>query len=172
MSSLDFASLSDERASGYATHEVLNQTGTFDGYNAYWGDQALCAAMRVFEADWADERLKSTGALVGGERVQRLARDANRHAPELRTHDRFGHRVDTVEFHPAYYELMSLIYEGETHSFAWTNKRPGAHVVRGALSYLRNQGENGICCPILMNFAAIPALRHEPTLLREWGPLL
>jgi putative acyl-CoA dehydrogenase len=172
MSSLDFASLSDERASGYATHEVLNQTGTFDGYDAYWGDQALCAAMRVFEADWADERLKSTGALVGGERVQRLARDANRHAPELRTHDRFGHRVDTVEFHPAYHELMSLIYEGETHSFAWTNKRPGAHVVRGALSYLWNQGENGICCPILMNFAAIPALRHEPTLLREWGPLL
>ena len=118
------------------------------------------------------ERLQRTGAQVGSERVQLLARQANRHLPELRTHDRFGHRVDVVEFHPAYHELMALIYEGETHSFAWANPRAGAHVARAGLSYLWNQGENGICCPILMSFGAVAALRHDPDLLAEWAPLI
>ena len=90
----------------------------------------------------------------------------------MRTHDRFGHRVDLVEFHPAYHELMSLMCGCETHSFAWTHERPGAHVVRAVLSYLWNQGENGICCPMGMTFASIPALRHDPELLSEWGPLI
>jgi putative acyl-CoA dehydrogenase len=168
----EWTSLPDERTSGYATHEVLNQPGTFEDYNAYSEDKPLVAAMRVFEADWADERLRRTGALVGSDRIQQLARQANRNLPELRTHDRFGHRIDIVEFHPAYHELMSLIYEGETHSFAWTNERAGAHVARAGLSYLWNQGENGICCPMLMSFASIAALRHEPKLLAKWGPLI
>ena len=99
--------------------------------------------------------MKRAGSLVGSEQVQDLARQANRHLPELRTHDRFGHRVDLVEFHPAYHELMSLIFGCEAHSFAWTHERPGAHVARAALSYLWNQGENGICCPMGMTFAAI-----------------
>jgi putative acyl-CoA dehydrogenase len=93
-------------------------------------------------------------------KVQYLARQANRHLPELRTHDRFGNRADVVEFHPAYHELMALVYSCGAHSFAWTNERPGAHVTRAALSYLWNQGENGICCPMGMTFASIPALRH------------
>ncbi len=92
--------------------------------------------------------------------------------PELRTHDRFGHRVDVVEFHPAYHELMGLIYGCGTHSFAWTHDRPGAHVARGVLSYLWNQGENGVCCSMGMTFASIPALRHDTALLAEWGPLI
>jgi putative acyl-CoA dehydrogenase len=165
-------SLPDERTSGYATHEVLNQPGPFDDYNAYSEDKPLVAAIRAFEADWADEPLRRTGALVGSEKIQQLARQANRNLPELRTHDRFGHRIDIVEFHPAYHELMSLIYEGETHSFAWTNRRAGAHVARAGMSYLWNQGENGICCPMLMNFASIAALRHEPKLLAEWETLI
>jgi putative acyl-CoA dehydrogenase len=172
MTSLAPASLSDEHTSGYATHDVLNQPGALAGYNAYAADQPLNAAMRTFGADWADQRLQRTGALVGSERIQLLARQANRHPPELRTHDRFGHRVDIVEFHPAYHELMALIYEGETHSFAWANPRAGAHVARAGLSYLWNQGENGICCPILMSFGAVAALRHDPDLLAEWGPLI
>jgi putative acyl-CoA dehydrogenase len=64
------------------------------------------------------------------------------------------------------------MYGCETHSFAWTHERPGAHVARAVLSYLWNQGENGICCPMGMTFASIPALRHDPELLREWGPLI
>ena len=152
---------------GYATHEVLNQPGALEGYNAYGGDQALVAAARVFGADWASDALHRAGALVGSAHVQHLARQANRHLPELRTHDRFGHRVDVVEFHPAYHELMGLIYGCGTHSFAWTHERAGAHVARGVLSYLWNQGENGVCCPMGMTFASIPALRHDPALLSE-----
>jgi len=157
---------------GYATHEVLNQPGALEDYNAYAGDQALVEATRVFGAGWADDALRHAGGLVGSAHVQQLARQANRHLPELRTHDRFGHRVDTVEFHPAYHELMGLIYGCGAHSFAWTHDRPGAHVARGVLSYLWNQGENGICCPMGMTFASIPALRHDPALLAEWGPLV
>jgi putative acyl-CoA dehydrogenase len=163
----------DAVGEGYATHEVLNQPGALEDHNAFAEDAPLVEAVRAFGADWAGDHLRRTGALVGGERVQRLARQANRYLPELRTHDRFGHRVDTVEFHPAYHELMGLIYGCETHSFAWTRGgRPSAHVARGALSYLWNQGENGICCPMGMTFAAIPALRHDPALLAEWGPLV
>jgi putative acyl-CoA dehydrogenase len=165
-------SIPDDRASGFATHEVLNQPGALEDYNACSDDKPLVEAVRVFGADWAADHLKRAGTLVGSEKVQYLARQANRHLPELRTHDRFGHRVDVVEFHPAYHELMSLMYGCETHSFAWTHERPGAHVARAVLSYLWNQGENGICCPMGMTFASIPALRHDPELLREWGPLI
>ena len=148
MTSPTMHSVPDERASGFATHEVFNQPGALEDYNAYSDDKPLVEAVRVFGADWAADHLKRAGALVGSEKVQHLARQANRHLPELRTHDRFGHRIDIVEFHPAYHELMSLIFGCETHSFAWTHERPGAHVARAALSYLWNQGENGICCPM------------------------
>ncbi|MFL5280256.1 MAG: acyl-CoA dehydrogenase family protein [Rhodopila sp.] len=157
---------------GYATHEVLNQPGDLVDYNAYSGDEPLCEAIRVFGVDWADSRLREAGSIVGSSHVQQLARQANRNLPELRTHDRFGHRVDVVEFHPAYHELMTLIYRCGTHSLAWTDQRPGTHVARAALSYLWNQGENGICCPMGMTFAAIPALRHDAALHAEWAPLV
>ncbi len=154
------------------THEVLNQPGALEDYNAYAEDTPLVEAVRVFGGDWAEGHLHRAGAVVGSAPVQDLARQANRHLPELRTYDRFGHRIDVVEFHPAYHELMSLIYGCATHSFAWTHARPGAHVARGALSYLWNQAENGVCCPMGMTFAAIPALRHDPTLVAEWAPLI
>ncbi len=157
-------------APGYATHEVLNQPGALHDINAYAGDRPLVEAVGVFGADWASDHLHRTGALVGSADLQHLARQANRHLPELRTHDRFGHRADVVEFHPAYHELMRLIYGSGAHSFAWTHDRPGAQVARGVLSYLWNQGENGVCCPMGMIFASIPALRHDPALLGEWAP--
>jgi putative acyl-CoA dehydrogenase len=158
-------------APGYATHEVLNQAGALVDYDAYADDKPLVQAMKTFGADWADEVLRGAGRYVGSQKVQYLARQANRHLPELRTHDRFGNRIDVVEFHPAYHELMGLIYGTQAHSFAWTHQgRLGAHVVRGALSYIWNQGENGICCPMGMTFASIPALRHDKELCEEWAP--
>jgi putative acyl-CoA dehydrogenase len=164
--------MSNLAASGYATHEVLNQAGALENYNAFAQDLALGEAAEVFGAGWAADDLHATGAVVGSARVQALARQANRHLPELRTHDRFGNRVDLVEFHPAYHELMGLIYASQAHAFAWTHDRPGAHVARGVLSYLWNQGENGICCPMGMTFASIAALRHDPALLAAWSPLI
>ena len=102
-------------------------------------------------------------------RVAKLARDANRHLPELRSHDRFGNRIDEIEFHPAWHELMSLAIGHGTHALSWTAEQPGAHVARGMLSYLWNQGENGICCPLGMTYSAIPALRLQPELARRRG---
>jgi putative acyl-CoA dehydrogenase len=158
-------------APGYATHEVLNQAGALADYDAYANDKPLVQAMKIFGADWADEVLHRAGRHVGSQKVQYLARQANRNLPELRTHDRFGNRVDVVEFHPAYHELMGLIYGTQAHSFAWTHRdEGGAHVARAALSYMWNQGENGICCPMGMTFASIPALQHDKGLYDEWVP--
>ena len=105
-------------------------------------------------------------------RVAGLARDANRHLPELRTHDRFGNRIDQIEFHPAWHELMSLAIGHGTHALSWTAKRPGAHLARGMLSYLWNQGESGICCPLGMTYSAVPALRLQPDLAAVWEPFI
>jgi putative acyl-CoA dehydrogenase len=158
-------------APGYATHEVLNQAGALADYDAYANDKPLVQAMKVFGADWADEVLHRAGSHVGSQKVQYLARQANRHLPELRTHDRFGYRIDVVEFHPAYHELMGLIYGTQAHSFAWSHRdERGAHVARAALNYMWNQGENGICCPMGMTFASIPALQHDKGLYDEWVP--
>ena len=155
---------------GYATHEVLNQPGALHDIDLFSSDRPLTEAVAAFGAGWAAPDLAATGASAGSAHVQHLARQANRHLPELRTHDRFGHRSDVVEFHPAYHELMGLVFGQATHSFAWTHPQPGAHVARAALSYLWNQGENGVCCPMGMTHASIAALRHDPAQLAEWGP--
>jgi putative acyl-CoA dehydrogenase len=159
-------------APGYATHEVLNQPGSLVGYDAFAEDKALVEAVKVFRADWACTHLHRVGEIIGSEKLQVLARQANRHLPELKTHDRFGNRMDLVEFHPAYHELMSLIFETQTHSLGWTEHRPGAHIARAVLSYLWNQGENGVCCPMGMTFASVPALRNDVGIYQQWAPLI
>lgn len=162
----------DGPSAGFATHEVMNQSGALEDYNAFADDKALCEAVKSFGGDWARDDLYRCGALVGSEKVQVLARQANRSTPELRTHDRFGNRIDIVEFHPAYHELMTLIYGSECHSYAWKRDREGAHVARATLNYLWNQGENGICCPMTMSFAAIPALKCAPDIHAAWAPAI
>ena len=99
----------DVTYAAYATHEVRNQPPARVGFNAFTTDSALASAVEVFGAGWAQERLRETGALVGSAHVQALARDANRFTPELQTHDRFGHRIDLVAFHPAWHELMGMV---------------------------------------------------------------
>jgi putative acyl-CoA dehydrogenase len=154
--------------SAYATHEVLNQPGDLTGFNAYETDAALCAAIDVFGADWATPKLQSLGALIGSARMANLARAANRHTPELRTHDRFGNRIDEIDYHPAWHELFTEIRAYGSISLGWTDPRPGAHTARAALSYLWGQGEPGICCPATMTFASIAALKHQPELLEKF----
>jgi putative acyl-CoA dehydrogenase len=147
----------------------MNQAGVLSDYNAFTADRPLTEAVDAFGAGWASEKLAVAGATVGSHEVQELARSANRHPPELRTHDRFGHRIDEVEFHPAYHRLMELGFASETHSLAWTEAgRQGAQVARAALSYLWNQGENGVCCPMGMTFASMAALRNDQSLLARW----
>jgi putative acyl-CoA dehydrogenase len=152
----------------YATHEVRNQPGPMVGYHTYRDDVALREAVAVFGAGWAEQRLIECGGRTGSQEVQALAAEANRHAPELRTHDRFGNRIDEVAFHPAWHRLMAMYRADEVHALGWTAQRPGGHVARAGLSYLWAQGEAGVGCPGVMTFASIAALAHQPELLAHY----
>jgi putative acyl-CoA dehydrogenase len=146
-----------EVATARATHQVLNQARPSTGWNAFSDDRLLVSLVEQY-APWVKDKAARLGAHAGDEATHELARLANRHAPELKTHDRFGNRVDWVEFHPAWHELMSLAFGSEVHSLAWTAGRPGAHFARGVLSYVWNQIEQGVGCPLGMTYAAYPGL--------------
>ena len=159
-----------ERSANAGTHEVTNQPPPLVDYNVFEADRPLVEAVRREGAGWAEERISAVGELAGTERMQRLGAEANENPPRLRTHDRFGHRVDEVEFHPAWYELMGLAVEHELHSSPWKDPRPGAHVARGAAFMCMSQAEAGIGCPTSMTYSVIPALRTQPELAAEWEP--
>jgi putative acyl-CoA dehydrogenase len=150
--------------------ESENQPPPLVGFDAWSADRILRDAVEREGGGWIAPRAKEMGELVGSERMQTLAAQANRNAPELRTHDRFGNRIDSVEYHPAYHELMALAFGAGLHSLAWTENRQGAWVARAALNYLWNQGENGVACPVTMTFASVRVLRNEPDLAAEWEP--
>ncbi len=153
---------------GYATHEVHNQAAVLADYNAFTGDLALQQAIALFDGGWAEAGLIKCGALTGSAHVQGLARMADRNRPELRSHDRFGNRVDEIEYHPAWHELMAGLRGSGYHSLAWKGQQPGAQVARAGVSYLWNQAENGVCCPGAMTFASIGALKIDADLLARY----
>ena len=101
-----------------------------------------------------------------------MGRQANENPPVLRTHDRFGNRIDEVEFHPSWHRLLDVAVAHGTHSLAWTEDRPGAHVARAAIFMAMGQAEGGHGCPISMTYSAVPALRATPELAQDWEPLL
>lgn len=142
-----------------APFAAANQARPAVGWNAFTGDRLLASLVEAY-APWVAERAARLGALAGDTEVQELARLANRHGPELRTHDRFGNRIDWVEFHPAWHELMALAVGHEVPSLAWTAREPGGHFGRAVLSYLWNQVEQGVGCPMGMTYAAFPGLRQ------------
>lgn len=144
-----------------ATHDVRNQAAAAAGFNAFTQDEALGAVVAKC-APWAADRCARLGALAGDETVQDAARLANEHEPRLRTHDRYGHRIDWVEFHPAWHQLMHLAFSHEVHSLAWTARQPSAHLARATLSYLWNQVENGVGCPTGMAYAAVAGFAGRP----------
>ncbi len=154
------------------THEVVNQATALTDYDAFDTDPALQEALAREGAVWAEGRARSLGAQVGSRRVQQLAYAANRYPPELKGFDPFGHRIDEVEYHPAYHELMAIAFGAGVHSLAWTAEAPGGHVARAVLSYLWNQAENGVGCPTGMAYAAIAILRRSERLRDTWGEKL
>jgi putative acyl-CoA dehydrogenase len=159
-------------SSQFATHEVLNQPVALKDYNAWTTDTALREAVAREGGDWADDHLAEYGALAGGELME-LGFAANENRPKLHPFDRYGNRIDEVEFHPAYHGIMKAAMRYGVHGFAWRNaNRAGAHVARAALLYLSTQADAGTCCPLSMTYAAIPALRHAPELAGEWVPKL
>ena len=152
--------------------EVFNQPPPLEDYNSFAHDTPLQEALRREGGDWAEEKVSEFGALMGSAETLRLGELANRHPPVLRTHDRYGHRIDEVEFHPAWHELIRIGVAHEHHSLPWTNSRAGAHVVRAALNMLRHQVDEGASCPLTMTFAVVPSLQLQPELAAEWLPLI
>jgi len=155
---------------GFGTHEVANQAPPLVDYNVYAADRVLGEAVRREGAEWDEGRISEVGALAGSERLQALGAQANENPPRLKTHDRFGNRVDTVDFHPAWHELMALSVKHELHCGPWKDPRPGAHVARGAAFMCFSQAEAGVGCPTSMTYSVIPALRTQPELAAEWEP--
>ncbi|WP_433173707.1 acyl-CoA dehydrogenase family protein [Actinoallomurus sp. CA-150999] len=151
------------------THEVFNQVPPLVGHDVA-DDPALLDGLFREGGGWAAEAVHELGRLGGTEQAREWGRLANEHPPVLRTHDRYGHRVDEVEFHPAWHELMRVAVGHGLHARAWT-ERSGAHVARAAKFYVWRV-DAGHGCPISMTYAAVPALRHAPELARQYEPLL
>ncbi|MEU2511384.1 acyl-CoA dehydrogenase family protein [Streptomyces syringium] len=154
-----------------ATHEVLNQAPPLTGFTTA-DDPALLEALRRDGGGWGEAEVCELGARAGSQETQEQSRLAEAHPPVLRTHDRFGHRVDEVEFHPAWHQLMAAAVESGQHAAPWVEARPGAHLVRAAKFYVWAQAEPGHGCPISMTYAAVPALRAQPELAARYEPLL
>ena len=145
--------------SDLATHSVENQSEPMVGVNWHGGDAILSSAVERAGGGVHADRLNAFGAQVGSERVQELGRVANENPPKFKPFDRYGHRIDEVEFHPAYHDLMALGLESGVSSAAWTTNEAG-HVLHSALLILMGTADAGVCCPQSMTYASIPALRH------------
>lgn len=159
-------------ADQFITHEVHNQPFALASYNAWESDTALKEAVNREGGTWAESHLHDFGALTGGDLID-SGFLANENPPKLRSFDRYGRRIDEVEFHPAYHDLMRAGMQYGMSNFAWRNEnRASAHVARAAVMYLGSQPEAGFGCPMSMSYAAIPALRHAPALAKKWLPKL
>jgi len=152
------------------THEVANQPPPLVDYNVFEQDAALREGLEREGAGWAEDRVRAIGSIAGSAEAVRWGFQANEHPPKLLTHDRYGNRIDEVEFHPAWHELLSVATEFGLHAGPWRDPRPGAHVARAASFFTLTQAEGGFGCPISMTYAAIPALRANPALAAEWEP--
>ncbi len=152
-----------------ATHAVTNQPPALVGHDVFGDDRALVEAVERYDGAGHLEGLSALGRRAGGEQAQRWGVEANSHPPVLRTHDRFGHRVDEVDFHPSWDALMTVAVEEGLHGAAWTAVRAG-HLRRAAGFVVWSQVEAGHGCPVSMTYAAVPALRADPDLAASWVP--
>ncbi|MGQ7846027.1 acyl-CoA dehydrogenase family protein [Granulosicoccus sp. 3-233] len=141
----------------WATHKVTNQPPSLIGYNAFSRDAALQASLPADLASVLRDKLQDLGGAVGDEQWIDRGFKANENPPVLNGFDRFGHRIDEVDFHPAYHQLMQLGMGLGIHSTAWTHPVHG-HVARAAMQFLLTQLEPGVCCPLAMTNAAHPVL--------------
>src|SRR6266851_667006 len=151
------------------TDEALNQPPPLE-VNLFAADRVLREAVDREGASWARAQLLELGQLAGSRAAQVWATQANENPPRLRTHDRYGSRIDEVEFHPAWHELMRVAVAHGIHCLPWEEDREGAHVARAALMFLDSQCEQGHGCPISMTYSSVPALRRQPELADEWEP--
>jgi putative acyl-CoA dehydrogenase len=153
------------------THEVTNQVPPIVGHDIST-QPALFEGMRLEGAGWAEQSVRELAALGSSEPWQEAGRLANEHPPVLRTHDRFGHRIDEVEYLPQYHDLMRTAVAHGLHGAPWADQRDGAHVARAAGVMAWGVADAGHLCPISMTYAVVPALRTTPQLAAQYEPLL
>jgi len=151
------------------THEVTNQAAPLVGRNLYRINLALQAALRWHHPGFDEARFDALGAEAGSEEMQTHARLANTHGPELKSHDRFGRRIDQVEFHPSYHALLGAALRHRLHGTPWA-EGPGSHVERAAAFMLFTEAEPSVLCPVSMSYAVTPSLRANPAITADWGP--
>lgn len=159
-----------QRPAPIDTHAVENQPPTLIDYDVFGADLALGAALDAFGAAHAADGLAKLGALAGSEQARRWAVNANTLLPVLRTHDFHGNRLDEVEFHPDWHELMSQAVGAGLHATPWVSSDARAHTIRAAGFITWSQAEAGHGCPISMTYAAVPALRVDPGIAAQWLP--
>ncbi|ABW15771.1 acyl-CoA dehydrogenase domain protein [Parafrankia sp. EAN1pec] len=156
-------------AGGGPTHRVTNQPPPLVGHDVAEDPALLEALAREGAAGHADD-LHRLGRLAGTAEAQRWGDEANRCPPVLRTHDRYGNRVDEVDFHPAWHELLRVAVGAGLAGAPWAADRPGAHVARAAGFLVWGQVEQGHLCPVSMTYAVTPALRAAPDLAAAYLP--
>ncbi|MEO6885718.1 MAG: acyl-CoA dehydrogenase family protein [Jatrophihabitantaceae bacterium] len=154
-----------------ATHEVTNQVPPLIGRDIAT-HPALLEGLHREGAGWAEAEVRSLGLLSASNPAQRWGQLANDHPPVLRTHDRYGNRIDEVEYLPEYHELMRTAVEHGLHGAPWADPRTGAHVARAAKVLTWGTADAGHLCPISMTYAVVPALRQTPALAAQYEPLL
>lgn len=155
----------------HETHRVFNQPPPLDSYHLYDTDVALRESVQREGAAEFEAEIRDYGQLVGTTCFP-LGFQANHNKPVFHSHDRFGNRIDWIEFHPSYHQLMdTAICHGE-HSLPWTTDRSGGHVARAAMEYMRSQTESGTGCPLTMTYAAVPAIRCQQNVAEFWEPLI
>ncbi|MGI8677722.1 MAG: acyl-CoA dehydrogenase family protein [Jatrophihabitans sp.] len=153
------------------THDVTNQVPPITGHDLT-AHPALAEGLHREGAAWALDEVAALGLLGNSEHWQETGRLANEHPPVLRTHDRYGHRVDEVDYLPQYHDLMHTAVEHGLHGAPWADSREGAHVARAAKMMAWGVADAGHLCPISMTYAVVPALRTTPALAAEYEPLL
>ncbi|HEY8803245.1 MAG TPA: isovaleryl-CoA dehydrogenase [Candidatus Dormibacteraeota bacterium] len=150
----------------------MNQPPPLIDYNLFEADAPLREALEREGSAWAQDQVHELGRLAGTQEAIDWGFQANAHPPQLRTHDRFGNRIDEVEFHPAWHRLMEVAVGHGLHAMPWREPRPGAHAARAAGFYIWSQVEGGHGCPVSMTYAAVPALRRQKELAEMWEPLM
>ncbi|HEY0201264.1 MAG TPA: isovaleryl-CoA dehydrogenase [Burkholderiaceae bacterium] len=155
-----------------ATHQVFNQPAPLADYNLFGSHQALRSALAFHAPALQTAPLQALGQALGSTEMQTHARLANACAPQLRTHDRFGHRIDEVEFHPSYHVLMQAAVAAGLHGAPWASTAAWPHVQRAAGFMLFTELEPAVLCPISMTYAAVPALRGNAAIHADWAPKL
>ena len=152
------------------THEVVNMPPHLGDQDLWGDDEPLRAWTAGLGGDGHAEHLARVGRSAGRDETFEKANQANRHGPELRAFDRHGMRVDAVEYHPAYHELMDLAISNQVHNFAWHHEGAAGHVGQSVLTYMFSQPEGGVLCPMAMTYSVVPTLRTTPPIEAEWMP--